>query len=64
VKQLGEAKTFKKPIVTQIVPLTTFYPAENYHQDYMAHHPDQPYIVYNDAPKVAQLKLQFPALYQ
>ena len=64
VKQLAAAKTFRKPIVTQIVPLTTFYLAESYHQDYMAHHPNQPYIVYNDAPKVAQLKAQFPALYQ
>jgi len=64
VKQLTAAKTFSRPIVTQIVPLTAFYPAEDYHQDYMAHHPDQPYIVYNDAPKVAQLKQQFPRLYQ
>jgi peptide-methionine (S)-S-oxide reductase len=64
VKQLTAAKTFKGAIVTQIVPLGKFYPAESYHQDYMAHHPDQPYIVYNDAPKVAHLKQQFPALYQ
>jgi len=64
VKQLTAAKTFSKPIVTQIVPLATFYQAEDYHQDYMVHHPDQPYIVYNDAPKVAQLKQQFPQLYQ
>ena len=64
VAQLTAAKTFKAPIVTQIVPLATFYLAEDYHQDYMVHHPDQPYIVYNDAPKVAQLKQQFPALYQ
>ena len=64
VKQLTAAKTFSRPIVTQIVPLATFYQAEDYHQDYMAHHPDQPYIVYNDAPKVAQLKQQFPQLYR
>ena len=64
VRQLTAAKTFAKPIVTQIVPLTVFYQAEDYHQDYMVHHPNQPYIVYNDAPKVAQLKAQFPQLYQ
>ena len=50
--------------VPQIVPLGAFYPAESYHQHYMANHPDQPYIVYNDAPKVAHLKEQFPQLYQ
>ena len=64
VRQLTLAKTFAKPIVTQIVPLTAFHMAEEYHQDYMAHHPTQPYIVYNDAPKVARLKAQFPQLYQ
>lgn len=64
VKQLTAAKTFAKPIVTQIVPLARFYPAEDYHQDYMVHHPDQPYIVYNDAPKVAHLKQRFPQLYR
>ena len=64
VRQLTAAKTFAKPIVTQVVPLTAFYQAEDYHQDYMVHHPNQPYIVYNDAPKVAQLKAQFPQLYQ
>jgi len=64
VRQLTAAKTFAKPIVTQIVPLTAFYQAEDYHQDYMAHHPTQPYIVYNDAPKVERLKAQFPQLYQ
>ena len=64
VRQLTAAKAYAKPIVTQIVPLTAFYPAEDYHQDYMAHHPDQPYIVYNDAPKVAHLKQQFPQLYR
>lgn len=64
VRQLTAAKTFNRPIVTQIVPLGAFYPAESYHQHYMANHPDQPYIVYNDAPKVAHLKEQFPQLYQ
>ena len=63
VRQLTAAKTFAKPIVTQIVPLTAFYQAEDYHQDYMVHHPDQPYIVYNDLPKLAQLKARFPDRY-
>ena len=58
-----KAGVFPRPIVTQVVPLKAFYPAEAYHQDYATRHPDQPYIVYNDAPKVAHLKQQFPELY-
>ena len=64
IAQLRAAKTFSAPIVTQVTPLNAFYEAEDYHQDYMVHHPDQPYIVYNDAPKVAALQKQFPALYR
>jgi peptide-methionine (S)-S-oxide reductase len=63
IAQLTQAKIFSHPIVTQVVPLKVFYPAEAYHQDYAAHHPDNPYIVYNDAPKVAHLQQEFPALY-
>jgi len=63
IAQLAEAKIFPRPIVTQVVPLKAFYPAEAYHQDYAAHHPENPYIVYNDAPKVAHLQQQFPNLY-
>ncbi|HXY09123.1 MAG TPA: peptide-methionine (S)-S-oxide reductase MsrA [Terriglobales bacterium] len=63
IAQLTEAKIFPRPIVTQVVPLKAFYPAEAYHQDYAAHHPDNPYIVYNDRPKVAHLEQQFPELY-
>lgn len=63
IAQLGKAKVFPRPIVTQVVPLQAFYPAEAYHQDYAAHHPNDPYIVYNDAPKVAHLREQFPDLY-
>ncbi len=64
VAELGRTKMYSRPIVTQIVPLKAFYPAEAYHQDYMALHPTQPYIVVNDAPKVARLQRDFPALYQ
>jgi peptide-methionine (S)-S-oxide reductase len=63
IAQLEKAKVFPRPIVTQVVPLKAFYPAEAYHQDYAAHHPDNPYIVYNDAPKVAHLRQQFPDFY-
>ena len=64
VHQLDKAKVFHHPIVTQIVPLQAFYPAEGYHQSYARLHPDNPYIVLNDAPKVAHLKKLFPQLYQ
>ncbi len=64
IATLGKAKTFNAPIVTQLVPLKTFYPAEDYHQNYLARHPMQPYIVFHDKPKLAQLKKQFPELYQ
>jgi peptide-methionine (S)-S-oxide reductase len=63
IAQLDQAKVFPKPIVTQVVPLQKFYPAEDYHQNYATLHPDNPYIVYNDAPKVANLKKEFPELY-
>jgi len=63
IAQLEKARVFGRPIVTQVVPLKGFYPAEAYHQDYAAHHPSNPYIVYNDAPKVAHLREQFPDLY-
>lgn len=64
VAQLTAAHAFSDPIVTQVVPLKGFYVAEAYHQDYAQRHPDEPYIVFNDAPKVAHLKQQFPALYR
>jgi len=62
IKQLDEAGIFPKPIVTQVVPLKAFYPAEAYHQHYMENNPFQPYIVYNDLPKVNALKKQYPEL--
>jgi peptide-methionine (S)-S-oxide reductase len=63
VSQLQKARAFPRPIVTQVVPLKAFYDAEGYHQDYLARHPDQPYIVINDLPKIANLKRQLPSLY-
>jgi peptide-methionine (S)-S-oxide reductase len=62
--QLGKAGAFGRPIVTELVPLKAFYTAEGYHQDYARRHPDDPYIVYNDAPKVVALERTFPALYR
>jgi peptide-methionine (S)-S-oxide reductase len=64
IDQLNNAKVFGKPIVTQVSALEKFYPAEDYHQNYLALHPTQPYIVYNDLPKVAQLKKEFPGWYK
>ena len=63
IAQLDQAKLFPRPIVTQVVPLKAFYPAEAYHQNYATLHPNQPYIVFNDAPKVAHLRQEFPDLY-
>jgi peptide-methionine (S)-S-oxide reductase len=64
IAQLNQAKAFSRPIVTQVVALKAFYPAEKYHQDYATIHPDNPYIRYNDLPKVAHLQQEFPDLYQ
>jgi len=63
IAQLDQAKVFSQPIVTVVVPLAGFYPAEAYHQNYAALHPNQPYIVFNDAPKVEHLRQVFPDLY-
>lgn len=62
--QLDAAQVYPSRIVTQIAPLKAFYRAEEYHQDYLKSHPDQPYIVYNDLPKLANLKREFPDLYR
>ena len=64
VAQLDQAGVYSARIVTQIAALTVFYPAEDYHQDYLRLHPDQPYIVINDLPKLAELKQRFPTLYR
>lgn len=64
IEKLNVSHAFLKPVVTQLVPLEQFYPAEGYHQNYLALHPNQPYIVFNDMPKLQQLRTQFPSLYQ
>jgi peptide-methionine (S)-S-oxide reductase len=64
IAQLDAAKVFHKPIVTQVVPLKGFYDAESYHQDYALNHPDNPYILVCDRPKVEVLKQQFPELFK
>jgi peptide-methionine (S)-S-oxide reductase len=63
IAQLDKANVFPSKIVTQVVALQAFYPAEAYHQNYAALHPNQPYIMFNDAPKVAHLRQEFPDLY-
>jgi peptide-methionine (S)-S-oxide reductase len=63
IAQLDAAKVFSKPIVTQLTPLKGFYRAEDYHQDYALHHPDNPYILVCDRPKIGELKEQFPDLF-
>jgi len=63
IAQLDQAKVFPRPIVTQVVALQKFYPAEEYHQNYFAQHPNDAYIMFNDAPKVANLKREFPEMY-
>ena len=64
IKQLDRVKVFSQPIVTQVAPLEGFHDAEAYHQDYLAQHPDEPYIVINDMPKVENLRKQLPELYK
>lgn len=63
VAQLDQARAFKRKIVTQVVPITQFYPAEAYHQNFLQRNPRHPYIVYNDLPKISNLKRIFPAAY-
>jgi peptide-methionine (S)-S-oxide reductase len=64
IAQLDQKHAFSKPIVTKVVPLTGFYPAEDYHQNYLELHPDQPYILFNDLPKLEQFQKDLPGLYQ
>jgi peptide-methionine (S)-S-oxide reductase len=64
IAQLNEAGVYSSPLVTRIETSKTFYPAEGYHQDYLAHNPRDGYIVYNDLPKVERLKQMFPERYR
>jgi peptide-methionine (S)-S-oxide reductase len=64
IDQLGAARVFRNPIVTEVAPLTGFYQAEDYHQDYASKNPLNRYILINDAPKVVELRAQFPTLYR
>jgi peptide-methionine (S)-S-oxide reductase len=63
IAQLDAAKVYKRPIVTKVGPLEGFYQAEAYHQDYLTLHPTQPYITYNDIPKIENLKKIFAENY-
>jgi len=64
IAQLNAAKAFSSKIVTETTAFTAFYPAEDYHQDYLIHHPDSMYIAFNDLPKIDNLKQMFPELYR
>jgi len=64
IAQLDQAHVFKAPIVTKLEPLNGFYAAEDYHQDFLVLHPNYPYIVINDLPKVDNLKRLFAAEYR
>jgi peptide-methionine (S)-S-oxide reductase len=64
IAQLNKAALYRQKIVTKIEPLNGFSAAEPYHQDYLFHHPNQPYIVYNDLPKIENLQRLFPDLYR
>jgi peptide-methionine (S)-S-oxide reductase len=62
IRELTAAHTYTAPIVTKVVPFTAFYPAEEYHQHFVARNPNSPYVVYNDIPKLKALREKYPAL--
>jgi peptide-methionine (S)-S-oxide reductase len=64
ISQLDAAKVYSRPLVTKVEPFQAFYPAEDYHQDYLKNNPNNPYIMYNDLPKLENLKRIFPTLYR
>ena len=64
IDQLNRVKAFRNPIATEVVTLKAFYAAEPYHQDYLEKHPENPYIVFNDLPKLEALQRQFPTMYR
>jgi peptide-methionine (S)-S-oxide reductase len=63
ISQLDQSHVFKRPIVTRVERLPGFFSAEAYHQDYLIHNPTQPYIAFNDLPKIENLRRIFPELY-
>jgi peptide-methionine (S)-S-oxide reductase len=63
IAQIDAAKVYDRAIATQLVPYSAFYQAEDYHQDYLAKHPDNAYIQYNDLPKLERLKHSYPEIY-
>lgn len=64
IKAIEDSKALKKPVVTEVVPFKAFYKAEDEHQDFVKLNPDNDYVVYNDLPKLRELKKKFPELYQ
>ena len=64
IVNLEKSKAFAKSVVTEIVPLVEFFPAENYHQDFLTNNPEHPYIVAHDLPKLRSLQEKFPELYR
>jgi peptide-methionine (S)-S-oxide reductase len=64
IERLNQTKSFSNPVVTQLAPLEKFYAAEDYHQDFIVHNPNYPYVVVHDLPKLAQLRKQFPDIYK
>ncbi|MGG6263022.1 peptide-methionine (S)-S-oxide reductase MsrA [Leptolyngbya sp. AN03gr2] len=64
IEQLNQAQSFRKPIVTQVVPLEKFYAAETDHQNFVKHNPNYPYVVVHDLPKLKRLEKRFPNLYR
>ena len=64
IAQLNSAAIYSHPIVTKVVPFKAFYSAEDYHQDYLKKNPGNPYIVFNDLPKLQRLQKEFPNLYR
>jgi peptide-methionine (S)-S-oxide reductase len=63
IGQLDKSRAFSRPIVTRVDPLKGFYAAEDYHQDYLVHNPDAPYIAFYDIPKIENFRQAFPQLY-
>ena len=64
IAQIDMAKVYDRKIETQVAPLAGFYEAEEYHQNYLTRHPDDPYIQFNDLPKIERLKMSYPELYR